>query len=306
METIPFLGEAACLAAALAWAAAVTLFRRAIDLHDAWTINLVRSALGGTLLLLTAAALGELPRLVGAPGRALAIVALSGLAGLALGDTALFAAVARLGVHRALLFQTLGPVFAALLEISVYGVVPSAAQLVGAAVVLVGVTVVVLPDRRLAARRSAGGDAARGDRLGIALAVLAAFGQGSGIVLAKDGMHDLPIISASAVRLLTGGAGVALFMWWTRRLHRIPTALAAGALRQVALPTLLGTYLAFILMMAGIAWTPAAVSSVLLGTSPVFSLFLDRLTVDTRITPRGLVGTLVAVAGVAILAFGKG
>ena len=62
---------------------------------------------------LTLVALGQLDALRGVSTSALLYVAASGLVGLTIGDTALFGAVARLGVPRTLLLQTLSPVFAA-------------------------------------------------------------------------------------------------------------------------------------------------------------------------------------------------
>jgi drug/metabolite transporter (DMT)-like permease len=54
-------------------------------------------------------------------------------------------------------------------------------------------------------------------------------------------------------------------------------------------------------MMAGVALAPAPVAAVLLGTSPVFSLFLEAVVEKRPVTARGLLGTLLAVAGVGVL-----
>ena len=120
-------------------------------------------------------------------------------------------------------------------------------------------------------------------------------------------MADVPLISASFVRLLASVLGLLLVMQWSGRLRAAVRALATRrALRQVTPPTVLGTYVAFLLMMAGVAWAPASVAAVLLGTSPIFSLLLDRWAVGTPITARALGGTLIAVAGVGLLAMAGG
>lgn len=304
MTTIPFLGEAAAIACALCWAFAVTAFRRPIAVHGPWAVNLARSVIAAGLLGVTALALGEAPALFAAPRGSLAVVALSGLVGLTLGDTALFAAVGRLGAHRALLFQTLAPIFAAVLAIGFYGEALRAERLAGTALVIVGIALVISGHGRPAAPTTSAPspEASGGERLGYALAVLAAFGQGTGIVLAKDGMEDLPLVSASFVRMAAAAVAMTLVMAVNGRLPRAVSALATGeSLRQIVPPTFLGAYVAFILMMAGVALAPASVAAVLIATSPIWSLFIDRLTVGTPITPRGLLGTFVAVAGVAVL-----
>ncbi|MEM1205575.1 MAG: DMT family transporter [Acidobacteriota bacterium] len=288
------IGEAACLSAALCWAFAVIWFRRPIAEHGPWSVNLAKITLATVFLGATALALGQGSSLGGASNRDLLLIAGSGILGLTLGDTALFAAVDRLGAHRTLLFQTFGPVFAAALAFAVYDERLRAGQWLGAALVLVGVAVAVwTPDS---------GPGGAFSPAGAGLALLAAFGQGSGVVLVKDGMAELPVVAASFLRLGAAALGLALVMAVTGRLGRaLRLARPGPALGRILGPTLLGTYVAFLLMMAGIALAPASVAAVLLATSPIFSLFVEAKVLGTPITRNGLVGTVLAIAGVGLL-----
>jgi drug/metabolite transporter (DMT)-like permease len=63
----------------------------------------------------------------------------------------------------------------------------------------------------------------------------------------------------------------------------------------------LGTYLALLLMMFGVASTPATIAAVLLATSPIFSLVIEAITDRRRPTALAVIGTIVAVVGVAVL-----
>lgn len=298
MTATPWLGEAACLFAALMWAVAVTLFRPAVEQYDPWTVNLGRSVIAALLLGASTVAMGESRTLLAAPPAALAVVAVSGVVGLALGDTALFAAVGRIGVHRTLLFQTLGPVFAAALSIGFYGEKAGLGRLAGVAVILAGVFLVVSAERS----RSAA-DAEGADVLGYSLAALAALGQGAGVVLAKDGLDEMPLVAASFLRLAAGALAMTVVVGLLGRLGPVTSALLRPrTLSRLAAPTLLGNYVSFLLLMAGVALAPASVAAVLLATSPVFSFFLDHYLAGTPITARGLGGTLLAVAGVGVLA----
>jgi len=293
----PLLGEAVCLTAAFCWAVAVTLFRGPIAEHGAWVVNLAKTSIAAVLLGLTALAVGQGPALMAAPRIDLFWVAISGIFGLTLGDTALFVAVHRLGVHRTLLFQNLGPVFAALVAIGFYGERPGASDLLGAAVILLGVVLVVWPDRR----------APRGpaDPVGVVFAVLAALAQALGIVLAKDGMATVPALSASFVRLAAAALGLVIVLAFLGRLSAALRTLASPpALKKLLAPTFIGTYVAVFLMMLGIALAPASIAAVLLATPPVYSLFIDAKIQGTPITARSLGGTLLAVAGVGLLAWG--
>jgi len=294
-------GQAACLSAAFLWALSVALFRGAIDLHGARSVNLAKCLLAAVLQGLTVVALGQADSLWTAPTRGLALIAVSGLVGLTLGDTALFAAVARIGVHRTLLLQTLAPVFAALLATAWLAERIAALEASGALTVLAGVALVVAP-----AGRGASPAPAR-QTGGIALAVLAAFGQGTGVVLAKQGMSGVPVPAASFLRLGTAAAGLLLLAASAGRLRRLSALVRDRvSMARVVPATLMGTYLALFLMMAGVALAPASVAAVLLATSPVFSLVLESA-IERRLPPlRGAAGTLLAVAGVALLAWNQG
>jgi drug/metabolite transporter (DMT)-like permease len=293
-------GEAVCLMTALLWAVAIAMFRRPVLEHGARTTNLAKCLLGALLQGLTLLALGQAAVLWTSPAHALLLLAASGLVGLSLGDTALFVAVARIGIHRTLLLQTLSPVFAALVALVWQDELPTGTAMFGAAVTLAGVMLVVGPRRGERAVQAP-------TRLvsGVLLGALAALGQGGGVVLAKAGMAEVPVMPASFVRLVAGAAGLVLLAVTSGRLHRLGRLVVSPVMRSRVVPaTLLGTYLALFLMMAGIALAPAAIAATLLSVSPVFGLFIDTLVHGEPLTPRALIGTLIAVAGVAVLTRG--
>jgi drug/metabolite transporter (DMT)-like permease len=295
-------GESACLAAAAMWAVSLILFRGAIGVHGARLVNFAKCLLAALLQGATVLALGQMEALVTTPLRVQALVAASGVIGLVLGDTALFVSVGRIGVHRALLLQTLAPVFTALIDGLWRGVWPGIQQVSGAAMILVGVALVVsrqASDESAARRR---GVRAVVFSAGILAGVVAAFGQGAGIVLAKAGMETMSVLPASFLRLAASAAGLALLAVATGRRGGLGIiARSREARRRIVPATLIGTYFAMFLMMAGIAWTPASIAAVLLSTSPVFSLVLEAIIDRRPITFSGAAGTLLAVAGVAML-----
>jgi len=294
----PFLGESACLTAALLWAVSVVLFRGPIAAWGARTTNLVKCLLATVLLAITLPFFGGYGDFLATPGRELGFIALSGVVGLSLGDTALFAAVGRLGAHRTLLFGTLAPVFAGALA-AVLGERVSSTQLLGAGVVLGGVAIVVgpgNPDRNGGVRVAASG---------IVFALLAALGQGFGVVIAKAGMGTIGVMSATLLRLAAGLAGLLLAAAATGRLTKIKEAVTdREPMRRLVPASFLGTYLALLLMMAGVALAPATVAAVLLATSPIFSLVIEAIADRKRPTALAVLGTIIAVVGVAVLVSG--
>lgn len=291
----PFLGETACLTAALMWAVAVVLFRGPIAAWGARTTNLVKCLLATALLALTLPFFGGLSAFSTVPQRDLAFIAVSGLVGLTLGDTMLFVAVGRLGAHRTLVLQTSAPLFAGLLAAAA-GERLSLHELVGAAVILGGVTLVVATGNRT------GNGARRAAISGIGFALLGAFGQGAGVVLAKEGLGTIGAMPATLLRLAAGTVGMLLTGVFSNRAHQLRNAFAdRPSMRRVVPATFLGTYLALLLMMVGVAMAPATVAAVLLATSPIFSLVIEAVADRKRPTLSAVVGTFIAIVGVAVL-----
>lgn len=292
------LGEVSCLGAALLWAVSVQIFALPIARNGARSVNLFKCTFATVLLGLTLLVTSGWEALGGASGVDLALVALSGVVGLTLGDTALFAAVNHIGVHRSLLLQTTAPVFAAALAWPL-GERLSQGQILGSLVILAGVVVVLAGDRGLAADR--------GGRIGVGVVVglLAAFGQGAGVVIAKIGMDSVPVLPATFVRLGVGAVGLVVFALATNGLGRAIQAFRdREALPRLVTASFFGTYLAMLLMMTGVAWAPASVATVLLATPPIFSLVVESVVERRCPSARGLIGTVIAVGGVAWLVGG--
>ena len=310
---MPFAGELSCLAAAMLWAVAVSMFRRPVLEYGARTVNLTKCTIGAILQGLTVLALGQMSALWDASSSALLYIAASGVVGLTIGDTALFSAVARLGVHRTLLLQTLSPVFAALTALAWQNEMPSTWEIAGAAVILSGVGLVVTQGRAqpvpagAPASKSTWEGPATGTPMvaGVLLGVLAAMGQGTGMVLAKVGMAEVAVLPASFLRLGAAAVGLVLLAVALRRTDRLRKLIGSPLMISRLVPaTMLGTYLALFLMMLGIALAPVAVAATLLSVSPVFGLLIDVLVNKQPVTARGVAGTLLAVIGVAILTHG--
>ena len=289
-------GELACLAAAALWAGAVVWLRPSIARAGAPAINLLKCLLATALWGVTLAFTGELAALRGVSVAALGWLAASGLVGLSLGDTALFAAVRRTGAHHALLLQTLAPVFTAALAIPA-GERLGPMQLAGGIVVLAGVGLVIRGAMLAADARNE-----RWEAVGVVFGILGAFGQGAGVTLAKWGLTETTVLQGTLVRLTAATVGLLLVGALRGQLPALSRALRDRETLRTAIPaSLVATYLALMLMTAGIAWAPASVASVLLATAPVFSLVVEALIDRRRPTAISVIGTLIAVAGVALL-----
>lgn len=294
---MPAAGELACLASALLWASAVVVFRTAIARHGAGVVNTLKGVLATAALAATVAGLGSWSDLGTGRPADLMFLALSGLAGITIGDTALFAAVTRIGVHRSMLLQTTAPLFTAAIA-AFLGERLSSQQIIGSLVVLVGVAAVVRPQGQAPPVRAS--MAAVG--LGLFLGTISALGQGSGVVLAKEGLARIPVLHATLVRLAAASAGLLLVTAARGNLPELARALGRRAtVARVVPATFVGTYVAMFLLMLGVRLAPASVAAVLLATTPVFTLVLESWVEKRTPTLSEVLGTTLTVAGVALL-----
>ncbi len=287
-------GEIAALGTALCWAFTGLFFAEAARRIGAMAVNLIRLPLAlvllSTALLATGTSLGDLD------ARRTVLLAASGLVGLTIGDLALFAALVAVGPRLASLLMALAPVFATWAGLVLLGERPGALALLGMTVTLAGVAWVVLERR---------GDQphAQGMPRALALAVLAAACQGLGLVLAKMGMAgEVPPLAATWVRMGVATAGI----WFL--------ALGAGRLRELAIRTAVrraawpvtggavsGPFVGVWLSLVAARYTDVGVAATLMATTPVLIIPLVMAVEGYRPTWRAVVGTLVTVAGVALL-----
>jgi drug/metabolite transporter (DMT)-like permease len=107
---------------------------------------------------------------------------------------------------------------------------------------------------------------------------------------------------ATLLRLAAGASGlvvVAAFGGW---LSSLGNALQdREPMRRMVPAAFFGTFLALVLMTVGVALAPATIAAVLLATSPIFSLVIEAVADRKRPTALAVIGTFLAVAGVAVL-----
>src|SRR5690606_25874749 len=106
------LGEVASLAAAMIWACSLSLYSRFGRQVPSAGLNLYKNVVAVVCLGLTALVMGlQLP-----DGMRIGAFVVSGLIGLALGDTLFFQAIKSIGVQRASVIQCLAPPLAAVVS----------------------------------------------------------------------------------------------------------------------------------------------------------------------------------------------
>jgi drug/metabolite transporter (DMT)-like permease len=226
------------------------------------------------------------------------ILLVSGVIGMSLGDTAYFAALSRIGARRTMLVQCLAPLFTAALSLVAGQKLPGTIAAVGVAFVLLGL-ILVLRERPTGTVR------AGHVRSGVLFAVASALCQAIGIVLTKRGLREADILQASMIRIVAGVGGILLLeLLHGQLVATVRHALKPPSLGRIIPAALMGSFLGFFLFQVAVRFSEPAVAAALTGTSPLFVAPLSVIFLGERMRIGGWAGTLLAVAGVALVMTG--
>lgn len=292
------VGEAAALGAAALWAGSTILWTRQMAVSYPQAMNLFKTSLCAPLFwILLVAAHPEAPLRGVGLGPALILVA-SGVVGMSLGDTAYFAALPRIGARRTMMLQTLAPLFAAALSLPFGQELPGAATAAGVGLVIAGIYMVLR-------ERPVGMIQAGRTGTGLVFGIAAAFCQALGIVLTKAGIQGVSVLQVSAIRIVSGVAGILLIELLHGQLKgTVRHVLRPPALRRIVPASLMGSFLGFLLFQVAIRYASPAVTAALTGTSPLFVAPMSVFLLGESMRAGGWLGTILAVVGVALVMHG--
>jgi len=297
-------GQLAALGAATCWSFSALAFDAAARRIGPLTLNLLRLLLAFGFLTLLAWALRGVPLPVDASPRTWGWLAVSGLVGFVFGDFCLFRAFLAIGPRLSMLMMSLAPPLTAIIGWLLLGETLGGRELLGMALTVTGIGWAVL-ERKRPGETGAAGRGARAGRAtfaGICFGFCGALGQAGGLVLSKLGMGGYDAVAATQVRVVAGVAGYALlflvFHWWPR----MGPALRDGrALSFAAVGAFFGPCVGVSLSLYAVHRTVSGVAASLMALTPVLLIPLVVLLGRERVGIGGVAGSLVAVAGVALL-----
>jgi len=228
----------------------------------------------------------------------------SGIVGLVIGDGGLFAAYVTIGPRRAVLVMALAPIFAILGAYVMLGEVIAQLALVGIVVTLTGIIIVVLESEERSGEK---GVSKKLRTYGFLFALIAAAGQGIGLVLSKKGIElvsgmTLNPLSATLMRLILAASSIWLVLLVAGKWPQLRGAASnKEGISNVAAGAFLGPFLGITLSMVAVTYTQTGIAQTLMSLMPVLIIPTVWIRYRQRTSWRGMLGAVVAVIGVAML-----
>lgn len=287
------IGLTAALASAASWAVGSILFTQLGKHISSLAMTLAKGVISVVLLGLALVLTGY----ENMNQQDLLLLILSGLLGIALGDTFFFEALQDLGPHALVLLLMLGQVLTVVLAVVFLGETPTMAVWLGIVLVTLGIGIVLYT--KLAGEKQASG------LRGIAFGLLSVLCMSVSILIAKQGLNSVSALQGTFIRMLSGTTGMLLFGTMTRRLAVwvVPfrdLKLVGHFLVAVCVVTFGG----FWLSLVAIKYVDVSIANTLNSTEPLFILPLAAIFLKEKVTLKAVAGTVIALLGIVSLCVG--
>ncbi len=296
---MPFTGELFALSTALCWAFGSILFGYAGRRVGAFVVNSIRIPIAATILSIIALIAQGAIWPPNATGTQYGWLALSSILGLVIGDLCYFKSLVILGPRIASLLAASTPIFAVVISWIALDQSLKPVHLLGIAITLGGLAWVTLERNSRTFGEQAGGSKS----FGYFLAAIGSLCQAVGLVTAKIGMAEIwSPLSAAAVRLLLA----AIVTWILAVARGRLRSVAAGirdrrAMLAMSAAAVIGPVAGIWMSLLSIQHTQIGIASTLMSTTPLWVIPLVMIIHHERPSWRAIVGTVITVAGVALL-----
>lgn len=279
------------LLSACSWALGAILWGKLGERLSSYSMNLAKTAIGTFFLGVVLLFAGIEP----IPARSIVFLALSGILGIAVGDTFFFLALMRLGPRRASLMGALNPVAIAVAAAALLGERPTPGAWAGILATTFGVGWVMW-------ERSSTGLGPESGSSGVRWGLLSVLCTAGAVLLAKVGVASVPTAHATWIRLLAGSAGLALWGASRSQLGGWVDPFRRGTLlAKVAVVVVIVVFGGFWLSLVALKHIDAAIAGALNATGPLFILPMSVIFMKEKLTLRAVLGTGIAVGGVALI-----
>ena len=287
-----FTGEIAALSAALLWAISSVVYSRLGLKISPLQLNLYKGIIAIALIVITLLIQGA--AFENLSSYTIALLSLSGIIGIGLGDTAYFAALNSLGARRTLLLETSSPPMGALLALIFIGEQLTYSAWCGILLTILGI-VWVISERNPVDRIGI-------SRQGILWGILAAIAQATGAVISRYALiqSNISPLESTLIRLL-GGTAIVLSLLFLPNAKQTPKLQpSTRTLGIIAIAAFGSTYLGIWLQQTSLKFAPTGIAQTFLATSPLFILPIVALQGE-NVSLRAILGVVISLSGIAVM-----
>lgn len=230
-----------------------------------------------------------------------AAMMLSGVIGIFIGDTALFACLNRMGPRQAGLLFSCHAVFSAILGYFLFSETMTHIEFIGALLVFSGVLTAIFFGRKGQAANQL--ESIKGNVwAGISLGLLAALCQALGGIIAKPVMQtDIDPVAASAIRMMTAFAAHCLLFISGVKLARATLPMNIKIFAITAVNGFLAMAVGMTLILYALKQGNVGMVALLSSTTPIMLLPILWIYSGKRPNRFAWIGAMMAVAGTGIL-----
>ncbi|WP_116475369.1 DMT family transporter [Zobellella maritima] len=295
---MPFSYDYLALAAAACWAVASLLSANAARHLGAFAFSRWRMFCVSLMLWLAALVTGGWATLT---PDSITIMAISGLIGIFIGDTALFAAMNRLGPRRAGVLFATHALFSALLAYLIFDEIIAGWTLFGCFLLVGGVMTAIFMGKRSNETHAWEQDSGS-TWPGIGLGLLSALCQSVATLMVKPTMEgSVDPVSASAVRMTVAFLAHLILLWCGLSLAKPLRRINWPVFCMVALNAFLAMGVGMTLILLALRYGEVGMVAMLSSVSPVLVLPLLWLVMKRRPANGAWLGALATVIGTAMI-----
>ena len=310
---MPYLGEIAALTTALCWTFTSLFFTEASRRIGSFRVNNIRLVLAVIIYTIVLyATTGHIwPEHMNR--MQFFWLALSALIGLVIGDGFGFEAFILIGPRLTTLLWAAAPIGVTIIAWVFLGEQLHIVDVIGIAVTVGGISWVVAerrfkPNSRIRPKPDLSD--ARRVRKGILYGTIAALGQGTGLVLSKQGMlysgEPIDALPASFVRMFSAMIMIWLLTWARGRLPSTIKAIKDSKAMVLSLGgAVFGPFFGVWMSLVAVKMIPAGIAATLNAMTPVLIIPVVMMVYREKVSLRAMLGAILAVAGVAILFMGN-
>jgi drug/metabolite transporter (DMT)-like permease len=309
---MPYLGEIAALTTAVCWTFTSILFTEAGRRIGSFSVNNVRLVFAVTIYIIIM--LVTTGQIWPAEMNSLQFfwLALSALIGLVIGDGFGFKALVMIGPRLTTLMWSVAPIMVTVIAWFFLDESLSPIELIGIAITIAGIAWVVL-ERRYKNHNQFGLQHDHPDSgtlwKGVGYGLLAALGQGLGLILSKEAMLNaggsLDPLPASYVRMLSAVVMIWIISGFRGRLRQTLRAFKdSRAMFLSAGGAFFGPFFGVWMSLVAVRMIEAGIAATLNAMTPIFVIPVVIVLYKEKVSLRAWLGAILAVGGVTLLFVG--